>query len=229
MATPTITTTYTLTVMAANGCPSTNTASVTVTVNAVAGRARHLGAAVGAGRRLGRLGERRQPPGRDVDLDPLGRRHHGRADHAADRLRRRTSGHDDGLHRLRDQRRLLVARVVDATSRSTSSTCRPPTPSTVRRRRRAQRRHRRLRRRQLLRPRLGHARADGRLPPEGRARLGLRARPPARVSSPTSRARAASPSTGSSSSRSRASPAAAAAPTSAPAIPCAATRWPCSS
>jgi len=35
MATPTITTTYALTVMAANGCPSTNTASVTVNVNAV--------------------------------------------------------------------------------------------------------------------------------------------------------------------------------------------------
>jgi hypothetical protein len=35
MATPAITTTYALTVMAANGCPSTNTANVTVTVNAV--------------------------------------------------------------------------------------------------------------------------------------------------------------------------------------------------
>jgi hypothetical protein len=35
MATPSITTAYTLTVTAANGCPSTNTASVTVTVNPV--------------------------------------------------------------------------------------------------------------------------------------------------------------------------------------------------
>jgi len=35
MATPTVTTTYVLTVMAANGCPSTNAPSVTVTVNAV--------------------------------------------------------------------------------------------------------------------------------------------------------------------------------------------------
>ena len=35
MATPTVTTTYALTVMAANGCPSSNTATVTVTVNAV--------------------------------------------------------------------------------------------------------------------------------------------------------------------------------------------------
>ena len=34
-ATPTVTTTYVLTVMAANGCPSTNAPSVTVTVNAV--------------------------------------------------------------------------------------------------------------------------------------------------------------------------------------------------
>jgi hypothetical protein len=35
MATPTVTTTYTLTVMASNGCPSSNTSSVTVTVNPV--------------------------------------------------------------------------------------------------------------------------------------------------------------------------------------------------
>ena len=46
--------------MAANGCASTNTATVTVTVNAVPDASGHLGAALGAGRRLGRLGERRR-------------------------------------------------------------------------------------------------------------------------------------------------------------------------
>ena len=86
----------------------------------------------------------------------------------------------------------------------------------VRRRRRAQRRHRRLRRRQLLRPGLGHARADGRVPSQGRARLELRA---ALLHGPLHRrrrARADSPSTGSSSSPSRASRAVAAAPTICP-------------
>ena len=90
------------------------------------------------------------------------------------------------------------------------------------------RRHRRLRRRQLLRVGLGHARADGRVSPEGRARCRVRAAAVHRTFRRRAPARAASPSTGSSSSRSKASPAAAAAPTSAPATPCAATRWPCS-
>ena len=89
-----------------------------------------------------------------------------------------------------------------------------------------QRGDRRLRRRELLPRLVRDARADGGLPPEVGARLGVRPSP-APASSPTSRARRRSP-TGSNSSPPRGSPAGAAAATTVRTIRSRASRWPCS-
>ena len=153
MATPTITTTYALTVMARQRLPLDQH------------RHRH---------RHGQRGPRRCPPSRRrcrCRWAPRARRR-ACASHpgatwtwtlsggviTAGQTTRQIvfdaalSGHDDGLHRLRDQRRLLVARVLDQhPGRLPRRAARQHLPL-VRRRRRAQRRHRRLRRRQLLRP-----------------------------------------------------------------------------